>query len=186
MPLNRVDVLAEARSLIDSFSGRAGFFLRDLGSGETLGINGDESFPTASMIKLPILVEFFGQVEDGRWRLDQPREVRHVDHVGGSGLLRHMTPGILLPLRDLAYLMMSVSDNTATNILIDLVGLANVNERMRALGCPNLVLRHPIDFDHAWTEPEHLGIGTPKEFVDLIGILWTGEILSAASRANMF
>jgi beta-lactamase class A len=138
------------------------------------------------MIKLPILVEFFGQVEDGRWRLDQPREVRLVDHVGGSGLLRHMTPGIFLTLRDLAYLMIAVSDNTATNMLIDLVGLANVNSRMRAVGCPHLVLRHPIDFDHAWTEPEHLAIGTPEEFVDLIGKLWKGDILGEASRADMF
>ena len=119
-------------------------------------------------------------------RLEQPREVRAVERVGGSGILGHLTPGIYLPLRDLAFLMMSVSDNTATNILIDLVGLENVNSRMREVGCPNLILRHKIDFDHAWTEPEHLGVGTPEEFVTLISMLWRGKILSQASRAEMF
>src|SRR5205814_1253508 len=154
--LTRSGLLAEARLLIDGFSGHAGFAFLDLDTGDALGINAHESHPTASMIKLPILIEFFQQVEDGRWRLEQPREVRAAEHVGGSGILKQLTPGIFLPLRDLAYLMMSVSDNTATNILIELVDLENVNQRMRALGCSNLVLRHKIDFDHAWTEPEHL------------------------------
>lgn len=172
------DIRAEAQRLIDGFSGRAGFFARDLKGDESFGINQRETFPTASMIKLPILTELFRQVEAGQLDLDEPREVKASDHVGGSGLLRHMTAGIRLPLRDLAYLMISVSDNTATNLCIDLVGIDAVNRLMHDLGCPGLVLRHKIDFGHAWTEPEHLGVGTPEDFARLLAKVWRHEILS--------
>lgn len=179
------DVLARARDLIDGFSGRAGFFARDLRTDEALGINQREAFPTASMIKLPVLVELFHQVQEGRLSLDDWREVRQADHVGGSGLLRHMTAGIRLPIRDLAYLMISVSDNTATNLVIDLVGIDAVNRRMAALGRDGLVLRHPIDFAHAWTEPEHLAVGTPEDFAGLMATVWRKEILSPAACDEM-
>lgn len=177
--------LAQAQRLIDEFSGQAGFFVRNLKTGETLGINPRATFPTASMIKLPILVELFTQVEAGRLSLEEQHEVRGPDHVGGSGLLRHMSPGLRLPLRDLAYLMMSVSDNTATNLLIDVAGIDAVNARMRDLGWPGLVLRHKIDFDHAWTEPEHLGVGTPEEFVGLLEQVWRKSILTPAACDEM-
>ncbi len=177
--------LARARELIDGFSGRVGFFARDQKTGAALGIAQRESFPTASMIKLPILVELFFQVEAGRLALAEPYVVHADDHVRGSGLLRHLTPGIRLPLRDLAYLMMSVSDNTATNLIVDLVGLAAVNRRMEALGCPTLVLRHKIDFDHLWTEPEHLGVGTPEDFVGLLEQVWRKAILTPAACEEM-
>jgi beta-lactamase class A len=172
------EVLARAQRLVGEFSGRAGFFAHDLKTDETLGINQRETFPTASMIKLPILVELFRQVQDGRLSLDERREVRGADHVGGSGLLRHMTAGIRLPIRDLAYLMISVSDNTATNRCIDLVGIDAVNQHMRDLGCGGLVLRNKIDFDHAWTEPDHLAVGTPEDFARLMAKIWRKEILS--------
>jgi len=181
----RADVLARARSLIDQFSGQAGFFVHDLTTDESFGINSRETFPTASMIKLPILVELFHQVAAGRLDLDEPREIRQVDHVGGSGLLRHLSPGIRLPLRDLAYLMISVSDNTATNLCIDLVGIDAVNQRMTALGCPDLVLRNRIDFGHAWTEPDHLAVGTPEGFGRLLARVWRKEILTPDACEEM-
>lgn len=181
----RADVLARARSLIDRFSGQAGFLVHDLKSDDRFGINQRQTFPTASMIKLPILVELFHQVAAGRLSLDEPREVRVVDQVGGSGLLRHLSPGIRLPIRDLAYLMISVSDNTATNLCIDLVGLDAVNRRMAALGCGGLVLRNKIDFSHAWTEPDHLAVGTPEDFARLLAMVWRKEVLTPEACEEM-
>ncbi|MGH2460412.1 MAG: serine hydrolase [Chloroflexota bacterium] len=181
----RADVLARARSLIDEFSGQAGFFVLDLKTDETFGINARQAFPTASMIKLAILVELFHQLAEGRLDLTEPREVRLADHVGGSGLLRHLSPGIRLPIRDLAYLMISVSDNTATNLCIDLVGIDAVNRRMAALGCAELVLRNRIDFGHAWTEPDHLAVGTPEAFVRLLALVWRKEILTPDACEEM-
>ncbi|HVC35788.1 MAG TPA: serine hydrolase [Chloroflexota bacterium] len=185
MPNASQDVLAEAQRLIDEFSGRAGFFVHNLKTEETLGINQRETFPTASMIKLPILAELFRQVQAGQLNLDDRRTVRQADHVGGSGLLRHMTPGLLLPVRDLAYLMIAVSDNTATNLCIDLVGIDAVNRLMRELGCGRLALRNKIDFGHAWTEPDHLATGTPEDFVRLMAKVWRREILSPAACDEM-
>lgn len=177
--------LAEARRLVEGFSGRAGYFIHDLRTGESAGLNPRESFPTASMIKLPILVELFYQTADGRFGLDETRIVRAPDHVGGSGILRHLSPGLHLPLRDLAFLMMSISDNTATNLLIDLVGREAVNARMVELGCPGLVLRHKIDFTHAWAEADHLAVGTPEDFARLLERIWRKDILTESFCEEM-
>ena len=177
--------LTEARRLVERFSGRAGYFIHDLRTGESAGLNAGESFPTASMIKLPILVEMFYQTGDGRFGLDETRIVRAPDHVGGSGILRNLSPGLQLPLRDLAYLMMSISDNTATNLLIDLVGREAVNARMVELGCPHLVLRHKIDFTHAWADADHLAVGTPEDFVRLMELVWRKSILTESFCEEM-
>jgi len=179
------ELAPDIRRLFDDFSGRAGFFARDLRSGKTLGYRARDTFPTASMIKLPVLVELFWQIQDGQQSLDDEQAVPGDSHVGGSGILSHLTPGIRLPVRDLAFLMMSVSDNTATNLLIDRVGIAAVNERMRALDFPGLVLHRKIGFNPTPEQPKHIGTGNPEEFVGLLERVWRKEILSPAACAEM-
>jgi beta-lactamase class A len=179
------NVVSEIQRLFDQFSGRAGLFARDLSASQGLGINARETFPTASMIKLPVLVELFWQVQNGQQRLDDEQVVPGPAHVGGSGILSHLTPEIRLPVRDVAYLMMSVSDNTATNLLIDRVGIAAVNERMRSLGFPGLVLHRKISFNPEPTEPKHIGTGNPEEFVGLLEKVWRKEILTPAACKEM-
>lgn len=100
----------------------------------------DEPYYPASTIKVPILVEVFRQAHTGALSLAEPLELSPEDQVTGSGVLSHLSPGIRLPVRDLATLMVIVSDNTATNMLIDRVGVDAVNATMASLGLSHTVL----------------------------------------------
>jgi beta-lactamase class A len=166
-------------------SGRVGVFARDLRTGRTLGRRSDESFPTASLIKVAILVEVERQVLAGALSMGQELALRDEDRVGGSSLLRHMTSGSRLPLRDWALLMMQVSDNTATNVLIDLVGRERVNATMERQGFPAIRLNNKIDFERLWHNPDDLGVGTPRAFAELMAAILDHRLLSPEACRDM-
>ncbi|OFX28413.1 MAG: hypothetical protein A2Z07_12730 [Armatimonadetes bacterium RBG_16_67_12] len=132
--------MEEIQALADCFSGTLGVWASLLDSGETLEWNATDDFPAASTIKLPILYEVFRQAGECRFTLTDPMTLRAEDIVPGSGILKDLTPGLALPIRDLATLMIVISDNTATNMLIDLVGLDAVNGSCEALGLTGTVL----------------------------------------------
>lgn len=119
----------------DPFSGTLGLWAHDLRSGEELAVGADELFPSASTIKLWVLRELFRQAETGALDPDQERvELRAGDAAIGSGVLKDLTPGLSLTLRDAATLMVTVSDNTATNLLIRRLGTRAVNGGAHASG----------------------------------------------------
>ncbi|HUV33282.1 MAG TPA: serine hydrolase, partial [Candidatus Desulfaltia sp.] len=102
---------------------------------DELSLNADEVFPTASIIKMPVLVEFYRQAEEGALDPGEVRALEEGDKVGGSGVLQHLRAGTTgLTLEDYARLMINLSDNTATNVVIDLVGVDNVNRLLQGLG----------------------------------------------------
>ena len=164
-------------------SGVFGFYARDLRTGRTIARRADESFPTASLIKTAIMVELERQVGNGTLAMGQELELRAEDKVAGSSLLRGMSAGIRLPLRDWAFLMMQVSDNTATNVLIDLVGLERVNATMRAEGFPSIRLNHKIDFSALWTDARHLGEGSPRDFAELMAAVLERRLTCVSAEA---
>jgi beta-lactamase class A len=139
-----MNALDGIRQLAGGFSGVLGVWAQALPSGETIQWNTQEVFPAASTIKLPILYEVYRQVGEGRFRLTDPVTATADDVVGGSGILKELTPGLTLSIRDMATLMIVVSDNTAANLLIDLVGLEAVNRSMQALGLRRSVLAHKL------------------------------------------
>ena len=104
------------------------------GDGFRYALNADRTLPAASLIKLPILTEALAQVEAGRVGLEARVPLTPERVVGGSGVLQWLGPGLNPSLKDLLTLMIIVSDNTATNMVIDLVGLDAVNARCEALG----------------------------------------------------
>ncbi|MDP2859469.1 MAG: serine hydrolase, partial [Bacillota bacterium] len=108
--------------LVSSFSGTFGLYARHLRSGEVLEFNADERFPTASCTKVPILIEVWKQALDGRFSLDDQMVLTSENVTTGTGVLLDLTPGLKMSVRDVALLMIVVSDNVATNMLIDLVG----------------------------------------------------------------
>ena len=165
------DAQARLDAIAAETSGDFGFYARDLHTGRTLAHRAGDSFPTASLIKVAILAELERQVVDGTLSMTQPRELRDEDKVGGSSLLRHMSAGITLPLRDWAFLMMQVSDNTATNVLIDLVGIERVNATMDREGFPSIRLHHKIDFAELWQDARHLGEGSPRDFAEVMAAI---------------
>ena len=164
-------------------TGDFGFYARDLRTGRTIARRADTPFPTASLIKAAVMVELERQVGEGGLDMGQELELRAQDKVGGSSLLRGMSAGIRLPLRDWAFLMMQVSDNTATNVLIDLVGLERVNATMRAEGFPSIRLNHKIDFSALWTDPRHLGEGSPRDFAELMAAVLERRLTCVSAEA---
>ncbi len=140
----------------------------DLESGDSWGWRENEQCPTASLVKLQILCALMERVKAGG--IDEAEEValRKRDIVGGSGILKNLTPGVALSLRDLSVLMMIVSDNTATNMLIDRLGLRAINAAIRDWGYSETVLWRKIDFRVDTRKPKWFGQSTPAETTDLL------------------
>jgi beta-lactamase class A len=118
----------------EAFDGKLGISVKNLDSGEAASLNGGELFPTASVFKVPVIVELHRQVDAGRIDLDEKITLMEEDKVPGSGILRELGEGLELSVRDLIELMMILSDNTATDLLTERVGIDNVNATLRDLG----------------------------------------------------
>ena len=179
------DLLAELESIVEQFNGRFGLFARHLQSGETISVYGDSFFPTASVIKLPVLCALMAQVEDGTVSLDEPLMLRRADQMGGSGMLKKLTPGLIMPVRDWAMLMMNISDNSATNVLIDHVGLSFVQQWLADQPFPDLFLHNKIDFPALVEDLNHFGTATPHALTDLLTAVFRRELFSEASTEFM-
>lgn len=158
----------------------------NVATGEELGRNPDRVMPTASVFKLPLLVEVFRQAETGMLDLDERVTLRADDVVMGSGILRDFQPGLQPTLRDLATTMIVVSDNGATNILLDRVGgPAAVNATMRDLGWPSIVVHRRIAFGEIATAGD-LAVAAPRDLMRLAASLAREELVSPrASRAML-
>src|SRR5260221_8759942 len=125
-------------SLAKAHKGKVAIALKNLETGESFHFNADEAMPTASLIKFPVLLELYQQAGEGKVNLNDKVILRDEDKVPGSGILTdHFSEGASFSLRDTARLMIAFSDNTATNLILDKVGIKAVNSRMQAWGFPN-------------------------------------------------
>jgi beta-lactamase class A len=149
--------------------GVAGYVILDLTSGDRIAHLDHAVFPTASTIKLAIVHELFAQAAEGKVRLDETITLDRAKAVGGSGVLFEMgTP--TMTIRDYATLMVMLSDNTATNVLIDTLGMENITRRMQSLGLAGTKLRrHMMDTAAARRGDEN--VSTPDEIVRLLQTL---------------
>ena len=187
-PLRSLRPAIEQR--IARYEGVVGLAVIDLATGDTLSIRGDEPFPTASVIKVPVLVEVFHQVENGRLRLEDPIVMLEVDKRPGSGLLQYLSAPLQITVRDAAFLMIALSDNTATNLLVDKVGIRAVGVRMDSLGLPRTALHSKV-FDRASSvAPDSsagwgLGVTTPNEMARLFAMIHRGETVSPEASREM-
>ncbi len=171
------------KAIAGSLDGVMGYAVVDLTSGERLERHAHETFPTASTIKLAILYELFRQVDEGRIQLDATRTLDRRSAVGGSGILNELTTPTL-SIRDYATLMIVLSDNTATNVLIDLVGMDNVTKRMASLGLKATKLRRKmIDLEAARRGDEN--VSTPADLARLLDIIHRRAGLSKGSGESL-
>lgn len=129
---------ARLQEMVNAFPGTMGLAVRDIETGAEISINGDQPFPMASVYKIPIMVEVFRQVEAKKFALDERIELTDNDRTLGSGVLTLMTSGLKPTIKDLVTLMIILSDNEATDILLNKVGAPNVTATMRALGLNNI------------------------------------------------
>ena len=134
------DLQKDLDALASQYQGKIAFFAKDLKTGQTVAVDADEPVQTASVIKLPIMIEAMYQVTQGKLRLDQQLTLTKDNQVPGSGVLQFMDPGLHLTLKDAMTLMIILSDNTATNLVIDAVGIKNVDDRLAAMGLKNTYL----------------------------------------------
>jgi len=162
---------ARIRAIAAKVDGVVGYEIVDLTSNERIASLERDSFPTASAIKLAIVYELFKQVGEGRVKLDESLTLDRSKAVGGSGVLIHLgTP--TMTLRDYATLMVTLSDNTATNVLIDRLGMAGITRRMQQLGLPGTQLRRHM-MDGAAARRGEENVSTPSELVALLKALQT-------------
>lgn len=155
-----------------------------LPDGTRIGHREHEIFKSASCIKIAIMIELFRRIDAGDMSLADTYVLKQEDKVPGSGVLQELHAGIELTIRDVCYLMMSISDNPATNILIDYVGMDAVNATMRELGMKQSVLGRPMRGRPA-NDNEQENLATPAEFARLVNSILEGQAASAESCMAM-
>lgn len=182
---------AEIASRAKAFRGVFGIAAKNLTTGETVFVNADRRFPTASAIKTPILVEAFRQIGAGTLKRDQLVTLKEDEKVGGSGVLRIMHPGLQITLNDALELMISQSDNTATNMVVGLLGTVNVNKAMESYGLNDTILFRPTFRQgqpdvHPELEKEFgLGMSTPRDMLRLFELIAENKAVSPDASAAM-
>jgi beta-lactamase class A len=190
-PLSAAPLQARVEEAVRTLHGTMGVAAKNLATGETVFVNADTQFPTASVIKVAVMVEVFHQVAEGRLRRDDTITLDDSAKVGGSGVLQRMHGGLVLTVADLLDLMMTVSDNTATNLLISLVGTANVDRRLVSYGLTRTRLFRPTFRDgrpDVFPEEEKefgLGVATPREMARLMELIAEGKVVDRAASDAM-
>jgi beta-lactamase class A len=177
-------------SLASHHRGTVGYTGHDIDTGERLERRGDETFSTASLIKVPILVTVYDLVEKGRVSLDDPLTVLKLDKVPGSGVLQFLHDNAVITVHDAAWLMSTVSDNTATNLLLDRIIIRRVWEKMEALGLPHTKVHSKSFLRIASVAMDSsvkygLGVTTPNEMARLFVLLADGKAVSPRADSTM-
>jgi beta-lactamase class A len=172
----------------ERLNGVLGYAIKDLSSGETFLRLPDTVFPQASSIKLTVLLELMRQAQEGKLSLQEEHTLRRSEMTVGDTepILTMLSDGtVTLSLRDLAIFMVVLSDNTATNILIDRLGMDNINEGVMRLGLKETKLRrHMIDLEAARKGNEN--VSTPREMLTLVEKVHSGQVIDAAHTKEYF
>jgi beta-lactamase class A len=185
--LTEHDFKPALEKITSGFSGTIGLAAKRLDDGLEIGYNQTEVFQAASVVKLPILLDALNLVERDELNLKQRYVMRAEDRAMGSGVLKACDGGLEPTLRDLLTLMIAVSDNTATNMMLDILGGPDaINTRFKAMGlettCVVGKLSVPLEFQtEAQRQGQRANI-TPLETLGLLERFWNGEILQPKSR----
>jgi beta-lactamase class A len=175
----------ELQRTSSSHSGTCTYALTDLVSGASIGHQEDAVMPTASLIKVPILVALYRAVKEERVNLTDRTRYGEEHRCLGSGVLSRLTPGAEMTVRDAAVLMIIISDNSATNMVIDLVGLEQVNETMRDLGLVKTTLFQRLGDRKAGLDARKMSVSTAGEMTALLGLIARHECISREASEDM-
>jgi beta-lactamase class A len=191
--------LTQEPSLADRLTGLAkphkgtvAFAVKHLDYGEMVYYNADDAMPTASLIKFPVMLEVYMQVLEGKVRLSDMVVLRKDDMVPGAGILTyHFSDGATFPLRDAVRLMIVYSDNTATNLVLDKIGIASTGKRMAVWDCPTTKINAKVfrgsttSIDPEATKKFGLGSTTAREMVSLLERAHRGRLVSPEACKEM-
>ena len=175
---------AELRGIGASYSGTWTCAITEL-SGGRIAIDEDAVMPAASLIKVPVLVSLYQAVEDGRLRLEDRTTYREEHRVLGSGVLSRLSFGVEMAVRDAAVLMIIISDNAATNMVIDMMGVDYVNERMRSLGLEQTTLFLRLGDRAAGLDARKMSVSTAGEMSRLLALIGRREAVSEEASLDM-
>jgi len=177
---------------VTAFHGEMGVYAKNLTTGETIAVNADDRFPTASLIKVAIMAEVFHQIAGGKISKTTPVTLHDSDKAGDETIPVNMLhDGTVLTVNDLLRFMIAYSDNTATNLLVGLVGTANVDRLLDSYGLTKTRLYRPTFRDgHADVLPEEekeygLGSTTPREAATLLELIAEGKIVGRSACDDM-
>jgi beta-lactamase class A len=191
-PTRQAALDQRARAEVAAFKGKVSLYAKNLDTGEVYELDGNTRVPTASTIKIAIMVEAFARVNDGKAKWTDELILTKEKKVGGSGILAEFADGLHLTLRDGVMLMMTMSDNTATNLVIDVLSADAVNARMESLGFKETRLMRRVfgggeSQEGKKEENKQFGLGrtTPHEMVTLLEKLERGEVISPAVSKEM-
>jgi beta-lactamase class A len=177
--------------LANAHRGKVAIAVKHLGTGESYYLNADEPMPTASLIKLAVMVETYQQVAEGKVKLTDPVTLRKSDMVPGSGILTyHFSDGATFPLRDAVRLMIVFSDNTATNLVLDKIGIGATAKRMEEWGFPNTKIhsksfRRDTSVFRERSKKFGLGSTTAREMLQLAEKLHQGKLVNPEACKEM-
>lgn len=170
---------------LSALGGDTGVYIKNLVTGETWQRGEDVPVVAASVIKIPVMIEAFRQAQAGELSLEEIHVLEDWERLPSCGTLKAMHTGIEMTLLDLVKLMIIVSDNAATNIMIRRVGIENVNRTLRTLGCEKTTLNRLL-FDREASKRGVKNFITAGEMGMVLEKLWRGEVISkAASDAMM-
>jgi len=189
-------------AIVRTAPGTVSLFAKNLDTGATFALRADDRVRTASTIKLPIMVAIFAEVAAGRAKWTDEITITAEDKVSGSGVLgNEFSPGVRLPIRDLMHLMIVLSDNTATNLLLDRftadtvnahmekMGLAQTRSLRKILGDGNRLKPNPSGHSAAGRIADNqrfgIGVSTPREMVRLLEMIEMGKAVSPEAGKEM-
>jgi beta-lactamase class A len=177
------------KSVLDvdrGLDGVMGVAIIDLTDGHKYLLHANDVYPQASSIKICVLAELYRQAQQGKLKLTDMYTVNAADLVQDSDIMGGLTPGVTqITLRDLATMMVAVSDNSATNVLIDRVGMDNVNTFLSSQGLRDTRLRRKMmDLRAAGEGREN--VSTPNEMAKLLQALYQGKILNQEMTDDFF
>jgi beta-lactamase class A len=195
-------VASRVQERVGNFQGKVSLYAKNLDSGASYGLSAEQPTRTASTIKLAIMVECFAEAAEGKLKWTEPLTITKEEKVSGSGIAQDLSDGGQLPLRDMVTLMIVLSDNTATNLLLNRIGGNAVNARMAQLGYEQIrVMRKilgdrnqlkpsPSGVTEEGSKPENkkwgLGRSSPREMVSLLEKIHRRELISRGASDEMF
>ena len=193
LPALAADPSLESRlmPLIEAHKGTVAVAVKNLKSRETFLYHADDPMPTASLIKFPVMIETYRQAAEKAIDLDANVTLKDSDKVPGSGILtEHFSGGASFPLRDAVHLMIVYSDNTATNLVLDVIGIGSTAATMEKLGYPNTKVHAKVFRRDTSVFPERskqfgLGSTTAAEMIRLCEALWDKKLVSPEACAAM-
>lgn len=178
--MNQMSLIKRIQAELTSYNGTMGVYIDDL-KGNKIKINADEHFETASAIKTFILLDLFQQVQDGEKNLEELLTYTAEHKIDGSGVLQSLDFGVQMNAKSFATLMIIVSDNVATNLMIDYLGLDHINATIKKWGFTETMIHNKIDFE----QYGRLGTTTPQDYGRFFAMLYEGMLISAEACAQM-